>query len=181
MVLPILAALVEKHPGVGLKLVVREIYELGPLLRTGEIDFLITTDSKKRDGLVTVPLGQELNGLVQKRGYRGPEIYLDHDEEDSTTHDYFGARQTAKLTRHYLDDIVGILAGVKLGMGKAVLPLHLIANEKEVELVAPNKTLSVPVVLQYYEQPVYSRLHQEAVATLGAIKQKLAEYSPGAK
>lgn len=171
LVMPALAKMLTRNPAVGLKLVVREVYELAPLLRTGEVDYLVTTDLKKREGMVTLPLGHEKNGLVQRRGYDGPDIYLDHDEEDSTTHDYFGPRQSAKLSRRYLDDIQGILAGVRLGLGRAILPLHLVGRERELELVNPQKILAVPVGLQYYEQPVYSRLHQETVAALAQIKE----------
>jgi len=169
IILPALSGLLIKNPNLQLRFVVRELYELSPLLRSGEIDFLITTEILKHSDFVSHRLGFEKNVLIQKKGYKGPDVFLDHDEEDRTTVDYFGGRDASKLQRRYLDDIYGIIDGVRLGLGKAVVPHHLIKDLRDIEILNPSKTLSIPIILHYYEQPMYTRLHETAVEALTAI------------
>lgn len=104
--------------------------------------------------------------LVQKSGYGGADIYLDHDENDDTTVRYLRKKSAARLQRRYLDDIYSLMDGVRLGWGKAVLPRHLVAQEPELEVINPDRTLEIPVVLHHYEQPFYSRLHQGVLDAL---------------
>jgi DNA-binding transcriptional LysR family regulator len=70
------------------------------------------------------------------------------------------------IKRIYLDDVHGIIAGLKSGLGRAVVPLHLIKNEKSLTIVNPKESLDVPVYLYYFHQPFYSQLHQAIVAEL---------------
>lgn len=170
LVLPALGGLLNKHSGVQLRLVVRELYELTPLLRSGEIDYLISTERMDHSGLISQKLGVENNVLVQKKGYKGPEIYLDHDEEDRTTTDYFGKRNTASIQRRYLDDIYGIIDGVRLGLGRAVVPRHLVTAFKDIEVINPSKSLDVPIVFHYYDVPIRTRLHQAVIDAVSTIK-----------
>ncbi|HEX4923280.1 MAG TPA: LysR family transcriptional regulator [Bdellovibrionales bacterium] len=168
VILPALAPLLEKHDGVRLKLIARELAELPALLRSGEIDFMVLDQKLEGDGLVAAKLGVERNVLVQKRGYKGAEVYLDHDEKDATTAKYLRRKSAAGLTRNYLDDVYGLIDGVKLGLGQAVLPLHLVAGAKELEVLEPGRTHDIPVVLHYFAQPFYTKLHQAAVEALTA-------------
>ncbi len=165
-VLPALSDLLLAHPQIQLRLVVQELYNLEPLLRSGEIDFLMTTRILQRQGILHRKLGVETNVQVQKRGYQGRDVFLDHDEEDTTTLDYFKQKDRGKIQRQYLDDIYGIIDGVRLGLGKAVVPKHLIDGMPDIEIVNPSKTLLAPVILHYYEQPFYSRLHEAVVQAL---------------
>ena len=59
----------------------------------------------------------------------------------------------------YLDDVYGLIDGVKNGYGQAILPVHLIDGEKDLEIVDPKRTLRVSVYLQFYTQPYYRRVH----------------------
>lgn len=165
-VLPALSKLLIAFPRIQFKLIVKELYDLEPLLKSGEIDFLITTQDLKRQGLIAEKLGTEINVLIQKKGYKGPDIFLDHDEEDTTTIEYFRSKGPGKIQRRYLEDIYGIIDGVRLGLGKAIVPRHLISEMREIEIVNPAKTLHIPVFLFYYEQPFYSRLHQSVIQSL---------------
>jgi DNA-binding transcriptional LysR family regulator len=144
-----------------------ELSSLFSILKRGEIDYLISTENLDRDELVQVQLGVEQNVLVQKKGYAGPDLFLDHDEEDQMTVHYLKkAKKKGDVERHYLDDAYGILEGVRLGFGRAVLPVHLVQNEKSLEILDPHIVLEVPVFLYFYSQPFYSRLHKETVKTL---------------
>jgi DNA-binding transcriptional LysR family regulator len=165
VVLPALSDLLRANPKVQLKLLVRELYDLESLLKSGEIDFLITTSELERSSVLSQKLGNETNVLIQKKGYKGPDVFLDHDEEDTTTVKYLG-KKAGKFPRHFLDDIYGIIDGVQLGLGRAVVPRHLIRDKKDIEIVNPTKTLLIPVFLHCYEQPFYSKLHEAVVQAL---------------
>ena len=51
------------------------------------------------------------------------------------------------------------------GIRSAVVPEHLIEDVKGLEIVE-GKPLGVPVYLQYFKQPYYSKLHQSVVQVL---------------
>ena len=65
---------------------------------------------------------------MQSRKYDFDGNCLDHDSRDATTNSYFKLKpELAKNEkRRSLDDVYGLIDGMKLGMGRAVLPLHLI-------------------------------------------------------
>ena len=71
-----------------------------------------------------------------------------------------------KLRRHFVGDVYGIIEGVRLGLGKAVLPMHLLSGAPGAEVINPKITLDIPVVLHYFKQPYYTRLHEAVVQTL---------------
>lgn len=185
LVLPAMAPLLREHPGLQLKLLTQELYELPALLKSGAIDYMILDEELKLDGVVAHRLGHERCVLVQKRGYRGPDVYLDHDEKDVTTFRYFESGSASKarsawrkksaagLQHRYLDDIYGIIDGVRLGLGRAVLPLHLIQGASDLEVLEPRRTFDVPVVLHHYEQPYTTRLHEAVTRALKGLERSL--------
>ena len=93
------------------------------------------------------------------------EIFLDHDPRHATTRGYFGQNKIRFETANmrYMDDVYGLIDGVKNGFGKAVVPLHLIEDEKDLEIVNPNTKLKVSVYLQFYTQPYYRSAHAVVV------------------
>jgi DNA-binding transcriptional LysR family regulator len=170
VILPSLAGLFEKNPGLKLQMIVDEIGNLPARLHRGEIDLMVLDRREAREDLERIPLGKERNVLVQKRKYRGPDVFLDHDEADSTTLDYLRltGRRPKKIERRYLDNVHAIIEGVRYGLGRAVLPEHLIAADKDFEILQPSAVLEIPVYLYFYVQPYYSRLHTEAVNAIAA-------------
>ena len=66
----------------------------------------------------------------------------------------------------YLDDVYGLIDGVKNGYGTAVLPLHLIRNERDLEVLERTKVLKVPVYIQFFHQPYYRKIHLEIVEAI---------------
>jgi DNA-binding transcriptional LysR family regulator len=168
VVLQSLARLFAKNGNLKLQLVVDELYNLSDRLRRGEIEYLISTKDEKREDIEKIELGREKNVLAQKRGYDGNEIYLDHDEYDHVTNDYLKlARKRPKvMVRRYLGNVNGLLEGVRLGFGRAVLPLHLIKDHREFEILNPGTVYEIPVYLYFYAQPYYTKLHSAVVAEL---------------
>mgnify|MGYP003345453418 CR=1 FL=1 len=137
------------------------------MLQRGEIDYLVLHYEWVRDEIETQWLGEEVNVLVEKNHYKGPDVYLDHDEKDQTTSRYFKSKKDKrKISRRYLDDVYGLLDGVKLGLGRAIIPTHLIRGESNLKILDSKTTLNYPIVLHYYRQPFYTKLHSTLVETL---------------
>jgi len=139
----------------------RELNTLAELLRQGEADFVITEGESEREDVESTFLGYEENILVGPKRGSAPEIYLDHDPLDTTTARYFQKKGKRKLERRFLDDVYGLLDGVKLGIGLAVLPRHLVDGDRDLEILDEARVLKIPVWLHYLHQPYYTKLHQE--------------------
>ena len=79
-----------------------------------------------------------------------------------------------KLFRSYLDDNQGLLSGVREGLGKAVVPLHLAKSQEGIRISQRIKPLEKPVYLYFFKQPFYSQLHKATVeALLGGVRSYL--------
>jgi DNA-binding transcriptional LysR family regulator len=168
LVLPSLAPIIKRFPNLRLELKTRELSELMPLLQKGEVDFIITDRKADRADVKTCALGVERAVLVEKKGYDGPEVYLDHDEFDSTTFGYFkvARKRPPRLERRYLDDIYGVLDGVKAGLGRAVISEHLVHKQNDLKILNPEVVLKTSLYLENFEQPYYSRLHEAVSAAI---------------
>ncbi len=166
--LPRVAKILEQHRRVRLNMLIRQLRELPDLLKRGEIDYMLSSEKPGRDEIEAILLGHEENVLVEKRGYRGPDIYLDHEENDDVTFEYFKKfeKKLKNPKRLFLDDVYGLIDAVKLGLGRAVVPVHMIENEKGLEIISPSQVLKIPVYLCFYKQPFYTKLHDGAVAVL---------------
>jgi DNA-binding transcriptional LysR family regulator len=161
LVIPALKKLMAKNPRLSIQLYTKELHELERLLKSAEVDYILTNKKSDSADIESVFLGFEDNVLVQSKKYQGEDIYLDHDENDFVTASYFSQNKMKFKPKamRYLDDVYGLLDGVKNGYGKAILPLHLIENERDLEVLDPKKVLRVSVYLQYYVQPYYRKVH----------------------
>lgn len=175
LVLPALAPMVAAHPRLRLALLTKEMDELPELLHRGEIDYLIHYREIVHDHVEILRLGEEINVLVEAKTYRGGDVFLDHDEKDQTSARYLkmlGVKQA--YTRRYLDDVYGLIDGVKLGLGRAVVPLHLVKGDPDLKIVNPKRHVTFPVNLHFYRRAFPSRLHDQVIQALeAAIPQRL--------
>jgi DNA-binding transcriptional LysR family regulator len=172
VVIPALSVLAAEYPSVNIEVFTREVRDLSRMLSHNEVEVIVTSEPSSRQEIVSYDLGFEENVLVESSKIRGSkaDIYLDHDPEDPTTSQFFkiNGDSKKKIRRNYLDEVYAIIDGVKLGMGRAVLPLHLVASHKDLRVVKGYKPLKIPVYLQYFRQPYYSRLHTVLIDTLRA-------------
>jgi DNA-binding transcriptional LysR family regulator len=161
LVIPALKKMLVENPKMTLHLMTREVRELAQLLRSAEVDYIFTSMGSDSEEIESRLLGLEENVLVQSKKCPGSEIFLDHDEMDPTTKAYFSVNKIRYKPENmrYLDDVYGLFDGVKNGLGKAVLPLHLIAGDVGVEVINPLRKLLVPVYLNFYKQPYYRKAH----------------------
>ncbi len=166
LILPELSPILLANPMVKLEFCVEELSKLPKMLKNGEIDFMILDhiyeDSSQ---LAHLKMGVEENVLVESIHLKAgrEHIFLDHDATDLTTIRYLkwhGRNKLEEISRIYLDDIYGVLDAVHLGWGRAVVPQHLIANEKTIRVVSGFKSVSNPIILHHYNQLYYSELHK---------------------
>jgi hypothetical protein len=146
----------------------KELYELPSLLMNGEVDYVVLDRMMEKNDIEAIHLGLERNVLIKKKKTKVIDVYLDHDEKDETTIRYlklFGEKNI-KIKRHFLDDIYGIIDGVKLGLGKAVVPKHLIEKDKLIEIENPKAALEIPVILHHYKHSFYTHLHNALLEVL---------------
>jgi DNA-binding transcriptional LysR family regulator len=173
LVLPALAPLT-REARVGLSVFSREVAALPELLRRGEADLIVLDRELETSGVKSVFLGFEENVLV--RGKKNTNNhFLDHDADDLTTQRYFQkfGKGPKTLERHLLDDVYGLIDGVRLGFGQAVLPLHLVVGVSGLDVVDPAKILRTPVWLHFPAQGYYPRVQvkaRELVASFARVR-----------
>ncbi len=166
LILPALKPLLLKHDHIQLELLTAELSQLPELLTNGRADFVFVNEPIRRQGVLNTLVGYERNVLIQSRQSR-PNVFLDHDEHDATTLDYFksqGKSLPKGFRRMFVGDIDAILESVHMGLGRAVAPKHLLT--RGVEVVKGFSEVRVPVHLAYFEQPFYTQLHHGARAAL---------------
>jgi DNA-binding transcriptional LysR family regulator len=170
LILPAVRALIAKHDHIHLDLQRAELSELPGRLAAGRADFVFVNEPIKRQGITNILLGSERNVVIQSKTQNArAHVYLDHDEHDSATFDYFkhlGKELPKNFRRNFVADIDSILTSVQLGLGRAIAPRHLIEGVKGIEVVKGFPEQKVPVHLAYTEQPFYTDLHKAAAKSL---------------
>jgi DNA-binding transcriptional LysR family regulator len=177
LVVPALQGLLLKNPQLSLNLITKELRELPQLLKTAEVDYILTNKRAESSDIENVYLGTEENILVESKHFSDTESYLDHDESDPTTKAYFTVNKIKfrPKTYRYLDDVYGLLDGIRHGLGKAVVPVHLIEGDRSLQIIDPKRKLLVPVYLQFYKQSYYRKIHS---IFLGEIKKYFKKSLP---
>ena len=99
MLMPVLAKFVKKHPAVQMNLLCRELRELPGLLMSGQADFIFLLSRCKNRALKIICWDMKEYVLIQpkNRSFR-EDVYLDHDEEDTTTLDFFNIQNRPPKT-----------------------------------------------------------------------------------
>lgn len=166
VVMPALAEFIANHSRISIEFYCRELADLPHLLTSGEADIIVTSQPSSRQEITTHDLGFEEYHLVESANIKTrKEIYLDHDVHDKTTYDFLklNSVSTESIHRNYLDEVYALMDGVKLGWGRAVLPKHLLRSTNDLKIVKGYKPLKMPVQVQYFRQPYYSKLHTSVV------------------
>lgn len=163
-VLPVLAQLQHQEAQLRFHFLTSETYELEARLRSGEADIVITDTKPNSTRAVVDELGEEVSVIVEsKAGAADPTHYFDHDSRDRTTATYFsrprGIPQPQTIT--FCDEVYTILDAVAEGLGRAVMPLHLI--DQRLRVVPKCGEMRNPVYLMYLDQRRYSKVHKRTV------------------
>ena len=170
VIVPALGVLLRAHPRLACQTFKTEVNELHDWLTDGKVDFIVSLAECERMGVENVQVGVERNVLIESTRYSGREdCYIDHEPRDNFTEKFFLSQTGAtvpKMLRAYFDDIYGLIDAVSEGIGRAVVPVHLIKPEHHVRAVPGYQPFEVPVVLQFHSQPYYTRLQRAVIDTL---------------
>lgn len=171
VVLPTLAPFLRENRQVTPFLFDAETRSLPDLLLRGAADFILLDRELPRQDVESHLLGHEEYVLASSREHDAADApFLDHDPEDTTTFRFFQDQDAqpagAAVRRGYLDEIYGIMDGVALGIGRAVIPRHLAARDERLRIAKGFHPLRTPVYLLYFKQPFYTELHKVTVAQL---------------
>lgn len=168
-IIPALAPLLRAHPRVLPYFFDMELRQLGDALLHGQADYIVIDRPLNRSDVETLAIGEEELVLVTSKEHEAPDmVFLDHDPDDRTTFDFLANQgdELPNLRRAFFDDIYGIMDGVALGLGRAVIPRHLAALDDRLRIVKGFKSVRTPVHLQFFKQPFYTHLHDKVLTEL---------------
>jgi len=169
-IMPALKGLIQSSSDIHVEFFSRELRDLPSMLKTGEVDFIVMDFVLEGVNIKEKQIGKE--SLIHIKNKNSNEaVFLDHDIEDMTTYNFFNAqgKNNIKLTRCFYDDIYGIINGVEMGFGQAIISQHLlseITKTNEIEIVPHQRVVSNPVVLHYQENRFLTKLHQQVINQL---------------
>ena len=160
VLMPALQALQLAHPELNVHFRVAHMYELPELIARGQVDLVVSQDQIPRSGYQSVLLGHEYNMLVERsEPPRQDDIYLDHNQADDFTERFLQRHDgtTARLIRRrFCDDIYGIIDAARLGLGRGVVPLHMLTPVLGLRPVPGyDKAWATPVLLQFPHRDYY--------------------------
>lgn len=161
ILIPLFANMLKEHPNLQLDLKSLEFTQMLPALESGEVDYVLTGQPIERKDICLIKVGEEHNALVESKHHQvADNVFLDHDENDVTTLNFIKQQPNppSEWSRHYLDNIELIIEGVKSGIGRAVIPLHLIKNETDLTVVKGANVVLSPIYLAYYDKVYESSL-----------------------
>ncbi len=170
VLIPAIGGLLRENTRLSCQFIKAEVHELQDLLIEGKVDFSVSLSECERMGIENVRIGVERNVLIESSRHATREdCYVDHEPRDNFTERFFLIQTGAtvpKMLRAYFDDIYGLLDAVSEGVGRAVVPLHLIRPEHHVRMVPGFRPYEVPVFLHHHTRPYYTKLHRAVIDTL---------------
>lgn len=176
LLVPSLTPILLENSQVQVEFFTKEVRDLPKLLESGGADFVLLNRPFEKQGIINQLLGHEEYVLVapKNKSYR-EDVFLDHDPVDSTTADFFKTQSRApkNYRRSYYDEIYSIIDGVLAGVGRAVLPLHLVKHIKGLEISKSYKSMKSPVYLTYYEQSYLTLLQKRVIKEINSTGPKI--------
>jgi DNA-binding transcriptional LysR family regulator len=169
ILMPALAPILRANPNVQAHFQNAELRDLPDLLLTGNVDFIVTDSQLHRADVETVQLGQEECVMAESAEHEVPPgVYLDHDPDDPSTAKFFSMQSGTmpEYRRNFMDETYAMIDGVALGLGRALIPRHLIARDPRIRVVPGFRSMCGPVLLHYHKQPFYTALQRAAIHEL---------------
>ncbi|PWU15543.1 MAG: hypothetical protein C5B49_11680 [Bdellovibrio sp.] len=150
-----LEGFLKKHPRIQPEFLVKQLSELPDLLVRGKADFVILDRVINREGVESVFIGHEVYAVFESPRIQGDltEVYYDTFEEDYLTKNFFsyhkgqGEKVPAKFRRDFTGDVNVMMDLVERGLGRAVLPIHLVHGNRKIRRCDKFKRL--------YKEPLY--------------------------
>jgi DNA-binding transcriptional LysR family regulator len=166
--LPALAPLLREHPRVQCELLTAELKSLPGMLKRGEADLVILDQELPWAALQRLRLGEETYVAVESADHATrSEVWLDINPDDQVTERFFQFQgETPSYRRSFMSDVYGIIDGVALGIGRAVVPRHMLTGRTDIRVLPEYRAQQAEVWLHHYTLPFYSRLQQAVVTQL---------------
>lgn len=163
-----LAPFIRKNPRLHVEFFVRELIDLEGMLHRAETDFVLLNTKANSHKEESILLGHEKIVVIESARHRmRNDVFLDADPKDLFTEKFFRIQGiTEPYRRSYVQDEFGIIEGVALGLGRAVVHEHMIPKGLAIRIARGFKPYQEPVVLHFIKQPYYSDLHKAIVAEL---------------
>ncbi len=168
-IIPALKPLIIEYPNLQVEFFCREMRELPAMLKSGEADFILMDYNRIIPNLASVKVGDESIVHIQHFANTDTNLpFLDHDEKDMTSYQFFQKQGQNKLALHrcFYDNIYGIIDGVRLGLGQAVASRHLIADMSEIRIAEHPIAVSNPVVVYYLEGQYLTRFQHRVLKSI---------------
>lgn len=166
--LPSLAPLLREHPKVHCELINADLKKLPGMFKQGEADLVILDYKLPWAAVETFHLGDESYVAIESTRFATrPDVYLDINPDDQVTERFFQFQDAGpRYRRSYVADVCGIIDGVALGLGRGVVPRHMLAGRQDVRVLAEYRSQPMGVWLHRFALPYYSRLQQAVVEVL---------------
>lgn len=169
LLIPAVADLIQANQ-VQFHLFTRELGELQAMLSSAEVDYLIIDQKSENQTIESLFLGYEENVMICAAGQKRQPVQwiIDHDELDDVSMKYqrINKISSKKVNKRYLDDVYGLIDGVRNGLGTAIVPLHLIKKDDDLDIMNAEKILYTEVWLHFYQQPYYTKLHEKVLSSI---------------
>lgn len=174
VIMPAVRPLLTDATAISIEFFCREYRELLGMLKTGEADFVVHEAGQPFANATEVPLGREVLVHIRNRAQHetyNPEatpIFLDHDLEDMTTFRFFEnqGQSNKEFYRSFYDDVYGLLDGVKLGFGEAIISEHLIRDDPSLVVIPHPVKVEIPFSLYFNSNKLMTKLHKAVVDCL---------------
>ncbi len=170
VVMPCLQALMLASPNLRVHFQVAQLPELRDLLLRGHADIVFCYAPVERSGYRSFRIGEEVNVLLESgRDDAIRDVYLDHNHSDDFSETFLRSvgADANSIRRSYCHDIYGILDAVGLGLGRGVVPVHLVNAGHAVRIVPEwAKSMNVSVHLQYAEREHMSKALRQVLECL---------------
>lgn len=170
-VMPALIPLINSPHQLKAEFLSKELRELPPLLMSGEVDFILTYEPIKDPSVGSCIVGNETLVHIRNKQHSGnacQRCFLDHDVYDTTTYDFFAQQgmHDEEFDRSFYDDVYGLIDGVRMGFGEAIVSKHMIVEDDEIEIVPHSNQVQHAIVLNYIKNRYVSELQNKVIEQL---------------
>ena len=161
VLIPTLAPIMKDHSKCQIEFSSHEVVDLMDILKRSQADIIITDYKPHVAGIESHLIGKEEYVVIESNVYGSiPDIYLDHGPHDNATESYFDFQDKVQSYRRgFMGDVYGIIEGVELGLGKAVMSKHLVKDIKNIKIKRYPKRYYRELYVSFMKQSYYSPLH----------------------
>jgi DNA-binding transcriptional LysR family regulator len=168
LLIPKLAPWMRKNPKSHIEFISQEVVDLIPSLKSNKADLVILDYFSHLPGMVEIQIAEEEFVIIEsKKTETINDVFIDHGPHDNATESFFKFQgQPKKIKRAFMGNVHGILEATALGLGRAVMSKHLIENDPRFKIIKSKKRYIRPIVVCFFKQNYYSRLHSELMEQL---------------